>query len=78
MLEVVINPRDVVSVPHDCSAQKLRTCRYVVTGVTDQDFGTPLKSASTWGDDAYDDYDDEDEYYEDSYDERDPWGPWVY
>lgn len=72
VLEVAVNPRDVVSVPTDCGAQKLRTCRYVVTGVTEQDFGTPLKSVSTWGDDAYDDYDDEDEYYEDN---RDPWGP---
>lgn len=67
VLEVAVNPRDVVSVPTDCGAQKLRTCRYVVTGVTEQDFGTPLKSASNWGDDIYD---DEDEYYEDdeSYD----------
>lgn len=77
VLEVAINPRDVVSVPHDCSAQKLRTCRYVVTGVTDQDFGTPLKSASTWGDEAYDDYDDEDEYYDDPrYDGPDGYSPW--
>ncbi len=58
VLEVAVNPRDVVSVPHDCSAQKLRTCRYVVTGVTEQDFGTPLKAPSNWGDDVYDDYDD--------------------
>lgn len=27
---VKINPRDVVSVPDDCNAQKLRVCRYVV------------------------------------------------
>lgn len=67
VLEVVVNPRDVVSVPTDCGAQKLRTCRYVVTGVTEQDFGTALKSAS-WGDDVYDD--DEDEYYEDVEDDE--------
>lgn len=77
VLEVAVNPRDVVSVPTDCGAQKLRTCRYVVTGVTEQDFGTPLKSASNWGNDAYSDYDEE-ETYEDSYDERDPWTRWVF
>lgn len=69
VLEVVVNPRDVVSVPTDCGAQKLRTCRYVVTGVTDQDFGTALKAAS-WGDDVYDDQEDEEEYYEDSVEEE--------
>lgn len=63
VLEVRVNPRDVVSVPTDCNGQKLRTCRYIVTGVTEQDFGTPLKAAS-WGDDIYDEYSD-DEYYED-------------
>lgn len=78
VLEVAVNPRDVVSVPTDCGAQKLRTCRYVVTGVTEQDFGTPLKSASNWGNDAYNDYDEEEETYEDSYDERDPWSRWVF
>jgi hypothetical protein len=30
MLVVKINPKDVVSVPGDCSHQKLRTCRYEV------------------------------------------------
>ncbi len=70
VLEVLVNPRDVVSVPHDCSAQKLRTCRYVVTGIAEGDYNTPLKAASnSWGTDAYDDYDDEDEYYEDEYDD---------
>lgn len=60
VLEVVVNPRDVVSVPHDCSAQKLRTCRYVVTGVAKGDYGTPLRESS-WQEKAYDDY-DEDEW----------------
>lgn len=40
VLTVVINPRDVVSVPHDHSSQKLRTCRYRVTGITE----SPLKT----------------------------------
>jgi hypothetical protein len=69
VLEVVVNPRDVVSVPHDCNAQKLRTCRYVVGGVAKGDYGTPLK-ASSWNSSAYDDY-DEDEWSDNDYD--DPW-----
>lgn len=31
---VRINPRDVVSVPNDCSSQKVRVCRYEVIGLT--------------------------------------------
>lgn len=30
LLTVLVNPRDVVSVPTDCAAQKMRVCRYVV------------------------------------------------
>lgn len=59
VLEVHINPRDVVSVPTDCSDQKLRTCRYVVVNVIDR----PYDSAAV---DSYEDYYDEDEEeYED-------------
>lgn len=35
VLTVVINPRDVVSVPEDHASQKLRVCRYKVTGITE-------------------------------------------
>lgn len=35
LLRVLINPRDVVSVPNDCEFQKLRVCRYTVLDVTD-------------------------------------------
>jgi hypothetical protein len=74
VLKVAINPRDVVSVPHDCSAQKLRTCRYVVTGIAEDDYGTPLLSA--WANE----YDDEDEFYEDEddahYDGPEGYSPW--
>lgn len=31
-VEVKVNPRDVVSVPHDSSSQKIRVCRYLVLG----------------------------------------------
>lgn len=42
VLEVLVDPADVVSVPHDCGAQKLRTCRYTVTDVLDAPHTTPL------------------------------------
>lgn len=35
VLKVEVNPRDVVSVPTDCDAAKLRTCRYVVLACID-------------------------------------------
>lgn len=31
LLTVYVNPRDVVSVPSDCNAEKMRVCRYVVS-----------------------------------------------
>ncbi len=31
LLTVLVNPRDVVSVPTDCNAEKMRVCRYVVS-----------------------------------------------
>ena len=55
LLLVEINPADVVSVPHDCSCQKLRTSKYKVVAVHDT-IDTPLRDAlvSNYGD--YDDY----------------------
>ena len=57
-----VNPADVVSVPKDCSCQKVRTCRYEVledcTGRVDR----PL----------FDGYDGEDDVWED-----DPWEDYV-
>lgn len=41
-LLVEINPRDVVSVPTDCAAQKLRVCRYKVKKVIDRAQSSPL------------------------------------
>lgn len=43
VLEVHFNPRDIVSVPTDCAAQKVRTCRYKVVNVID----TPYETAVT-------------------------------
>lgn len=54
-LTVTVNPRDVVSVPTDCGAQKMRTCRYKVTAVTESKHTAPLVD-----DDDWDEYDDED------------------
>lgn len=46
VIEVRVNPRDVVSVPTDCGDQKMRTCRYKVTSdVLTAPHNTPLVSA---------------------------------
>lgn len=36
VLEVHVNPRDVVSIPTDCGAQKMRCCRYKVVNIIEQ------------------------------------------
>lgn len=46
VLTVRINPRDVVSVPTDSSAAKLRVCRYLVVEATEVEYQSPL-----WADD---------------------------
>lgn len=58
MLEVHVNPRDVVSVPTDCSDQKVRVCRYKVVQTLD----APYSTAVLDDDYGYDDEDDYDEY----------------
>lgn len=42
MLRVIVNPRDVVSVPTDCNAEKLRCCRYEVAEVIDHEISEPV------------------------------------
>lgn len=65
VLTVSINPRDVVSVPSDCNAQKLRVSRYKVVNATavewngvetelDDDYDVDVES------DEDEDYDDDD------------------
>ena len=56
---VKVNPADVVSVPHDCDFQKMRTSRYEVVGVYD----APLPN------NYYDGYDDSDDDYDSDEDE---------
>lgn len=41
-LEVRVNPRDVVSVPTDCSDQKMRTCRYSVVREVTQPYSEAI------------------------------------
>ncbi len=55
ILEVHVHPRDVVSVPTDCSAQKMRTCRYVVAGT----ISVPYATAVVYDYDADDEYGDD-------------------
>lgn len=38
LMHVKINPRDVVSVPHDCTSQKVRVCRYEVEGFAENKY----------------------------------------
>lgn len=56
VLKVLINPRDVVSVPTDCDAQKIRVCRYLVADVIGRPVSTPVDAC----DEDYDEpsYDD--------------------
>ena len=37
-LKVIVNPADVVSVPSDCSYQKIRVCQYFVSEVVSEEF----------------------------------------
>jgi mRNA-degrading endonuclease RelE of RelBE toxin-antitoxin system len=60
LLKVVINPRDVVSVPTDSDAQKLRVSRYRVVETIDAPETLPVVGG----------YDYEDEY---DYDARETW-----
>lgn len=64
VLKVVVNPRDVVSVPTDCGDQKVRVCRYEVEDVVE----VPITDAFDYDSDPYD-YDDEDYWYDESEDE---------
>lgn len=82
ILKVKVNPQDVVSVPFDCSAQKIRCCRYEVlehetcSGWYDSDADDGDRYP-TWYDDGGVDVDDieddDDEYgrhwYDDDYDD---------
>ena len=64
LLRVKVNPRDVVSVPTDCDAQKVRVCRYEVEAVIDAPETSPIFRSGVSGDTGVR---DEDDYYGDPY-----------
>jgi hypothetical protein len=70
LLEVHIDPRDVVSVPTDCAAQKMRTCRYTVIQEVAAPYSEPVitgyAALSAENDNYEDDYEDDD--YQDDFD----------
>lgn len=69
VLEVHVNPRDVVSIPNDHSYRKMRACKYKVVKVRDQESKRPIErfDEDEWqGDVGYrvnDDYDNYDYGY---------------
>lgn len=56
LLEVRVNPRDVVSVPTDSNWQKVRTCRYRVVDVLDSKYDGPVLPPDVDGSDEDDDH----------------------
>lgn len=70
LLKVKVNPRDVVSVPLECDASKVRVCRFEVISHEEIDPGDNLREfydrPLSWGYDGGRDWDDED-YDEDGY-----------
>ena len=64
---VEINPADVVSVPYDCSCQKLRTSKYKVVGHYETIDAPPLDEGLNTD---FGDYDDDyDSGYSEGYDQ---------
>ena len=57
LMVVEIDPSDVVSVPHDCDCQKLRTCKYKVVSLFEKKLEEPM--CDDYGD--YEDWDDDSE-----------------
>jgi hypothetical protein len=57
LLTVKFSPRDVVSVPTDCEAQKVRVSRYTVVEAVEKPYETPLYRAEV-GDDEFGDDDE--------------------
>lgn len=49
VLEVQVNPRDVVSVTSDHNREKIRTCRYEVIGVVEKQYSQPVIPAPAAG-----------------------------
>lgn len=47
VLEVHVNPRDVVSIPNDSSYRKMRVCKYKVVKVRTEKHGAPIAHAES-------------------------------
>jgi hypothetical protein len=63
MLEVEVNPADVVSIPNDLN-EKVRVCKYKVLGVVKAELSSPLREVHTeTPSDAGSDFSDENEDY---------------
>jgi hypothetical protein len=63
LLTVQINPRDVVSVPHDSDSEKIRCCRYVVKEINEKEYTSSYYSGFSELDEDYaeeEDYEDDD------------------
>jgi len=69
VLIVEINPRDVVSVPHDSNSEKIRCCRYTVKEVKNAEFTTSYYGGYSkpldedYSDDAPYEGDEDDSWY---------------
>ena len=60
MLEVLVDPRDVVSVPHDGGGAKIRVCRFTILDVTEKEDTRALADdVDLYGYEYDDEYDDE-------------------
>lgn len=58
LLRVKVNPRDVISVPFDCDAQKIRCCRYEVLDHEEYEYEVDYdRSQMTWWFDDTPEYD---------------------
>ena len=71
---VKINPRDVVSVPTDCDAQKLRVCRYEVLEEVQEKLDRVLWDYSSIEEDSDPEYDEDESILRVDEDEDD-WSP---
>lgn len=70
---VKVNPQDVVSVPLDCSHQKMRVCKYEVVSEYQGELLKPLYSADfSYEDDEDEEYNDYEDY-EDYEDDEEYW-----
>jgi hypothetical protein len=75
MLEVEVDPADVVSVPVDYDSSKMRVCQYTVLGVVDRQHSSNdrLRSNSSTFSSSHeeDDFKDEEDDFEDEYGDYD-------